>query len=313
MPLLRISCPPEVTKRAVTFLEREAGAVQISVFPGASHLPPGDLITAEIPRRSIDDIVHLMPGQAPHTLREMHISIEASESLLPGHPDLDRDEDVIWSQVVRDIGRMGRLSWVNVLLIVLAGCIAALGLIQDELLLIVGAMALSPDYYMIAEASLSLVRRRPERALHAAWALFVSFTAAIVGAGVLAEVLARAHLVDPSNQASRQFTLFIVEPNALSLLVALIAGVAGALAVTLSDGRGVVGVLVSVTTIPAAANVGVALVARRWDHVVGALVQLTVNVGGLIAAGTITLWIRQRLTQRRIPRVLPRSTSTDTD
>jgi hypothetical protein len=51
----------------------------------------------------------------------------------------------------------------------------------------------------------------------------------------------------------------------------------------------VVGVLVSITTIPAAANIGVALANRDRADLAGAAVQLLVNVVSLILAGTLGL------------------------
>ena len=57
--------------------------------------------------------------------------------------------------------------------------------------------------------------------------------------------------------------------------------------------RGLVGVFVSITTIPAAANIGVALAARDRAQMVGASVQLVVNVVSLLVAGTITLELRR--------------------
>ncbi len=95
--------------------------------------------------------------------------------------------------------------------------------------------------------------------------------------------------------SSKQLILFISHPDALSIVVAALAGVAGALAITLPDARGLVGVFVSVTTIPAAANIGVAFGAGDWHDMLGAAVQLLVNVTTVLIAGAITLEIRHRL------------------
>jgi uncharacterized membrane protein len=70
-------------------------------------------------------------------------------------------------------------------------------------------------------------------------------------------------------------TLFIANPNVYSFLVALFAGAAGILSLTTRKLSALVGVLISVTTIPAAANVGVAAAYRNWDDCLGALEQLS--------------------------------------
>jgi uncharacterized hydrophobic protein (TIGR00271 family) len=101
-------------------------------------------------------------------------------------------------------------------------------------------------------------------------------------------------VITPSTEVPRELTLFISKPDALSVVVALLAGIAGALALTLPDARGLVGVFVSITTIPAAANIGVALAARNGDEAWGAFVMLAINVLALVVAGTVTLGLRSR-------------------
>jgi hypothetical protein len=79
----------------------------------------------------------------------------------------------------------------------------------------------------------------------------------------------------------------------------------------LTEGRSgvLVGVLVSVTTIPAVGNIGVATAYGEWGEVAGAAVQLGVNVTGLVIAGAVTLAIQSRITTRaRTPVVRQRST-----
>jgi hypothetical protein len=62
-----------------------------------------------------------------------------------------------------------------------------------------------------------------------------------------------------------------------------------------------VGVLVSVTTIPAASNVGVAAAYGEWSDAGGAAAQLAINLGGIVAAGVLTLFVQRRyyVTRRR--------------
>lgn len=296
MPLLRVTCPAELTERLVGVLRTEASATAISVLPGASRLPAGDLILAEVPRTAVDVVVERLHDA--HAPAGVQVSIEPSESLLSARrPQPGDDDAVVWSQVVQDLQDVGRLSWVNVALIVIAACIAALGIIQDQLLLIVGAMALSPDYFPVADTCLSLARGAWDRAARGLVTLAICFGAAIAGALVLTEVLDRTGLITADGAPSRELTSFIAQPSSLSVVVALFAGVAGALAVTVPDSRGLVGVFVSITTIPAAANIGVALSAADGPELWGASVQLVINVISLLVMGTITLDLRHRLSR----------------
>jgi uncharacterized hydrophobic protein (TIGR00271 family) len=301
MPLLRVTCPPDRTDRIVHLLLTESGATELTVIAGASRLSSGDLVLAEVPRAAVDDVLARVATVHEHP--DLHVAVQPSERLVPPPDGSVADEDaVIWAQVVQDVHETGRLSWINVLLMVVASCIAAIGIIQDQLLLIVGAMAISPDYFPVADACLSLVRRDWRRAMTAVGTLLVTFGAAIIGAWLLIVVLARAGIVSEATAPPQELTLFISRPDALSVVVALFAGIAGALAITLPDARGLVGVFVSITTIPAAANIGVAFAKRDWSELAGAAVQLLFNVVSLIVAGTITLGIR-RLAGNRAMRV----------
>jgi hypothetical protein len=60
-----------------------------------------------------------------------------------------------------------------------------------------------------------------------------------------------------------------------------------------------IGVLISVTTIPAAANVGVAAAYGDWSEFRGALAQLGINLLCLIAAGVATLMVQRWVFERR--------------
>jgi uncharacterized hydrophobic protein (TIGR00271 family) len=290
VPLLRITCPGELTDRIVEVLRTDAHATELAVVPGASRLSGGDLVLAEIPRSAVDDFLARLPSR--DHFEGIHVAVEQSEQLVPPSPHEIGDETVVWAEVVQEVHAAGHLSWINTLLIVTAACIAALGIILDQLLLIVGAMALSPDYYPIADTCLSLVRRAWGHAAGGAMTLVVSFGAAAVGAWLLSEFLAWTNLISAETSTNRELTVFISQPDRLSVVVALFAGVAGALAITLPQTRGLVGVFVSITTIPAAANMGVAVAARDWGELEGATVQLVVNVLSLLVAGTVTLAVR---------------------
>lgn len=293
MPLLRITSPSSSTALVLEVLQRSE-AVDVSVVRGASVRTGGDLVLAEVPRGAVDAVLAALPSEqdAPG----LFVAVEDSEALVSSvRPRRSDDEAVVWAQVVQDVHEAGRLSWVNVSLVVMAAAIAALGIIQDQLLLIVGAMALSPDYFPIADACLAVARRAWTRAVHAVGTLVFSLAAGAVGAWILTEALSHTVLAATGEPPSGQLTEFISSPDALSVVVALFAGVAGALAVTLPGSRGLVGVFVSITTIPAAANIGVALAAANWPQMFGASVQLLVNVASLLVAGTLTLSARRAL------------------
>jgi uncharacterized membrane protein len=70
---------------------------------------------------------------------------------------------------------------------------------------------------------------------------------------------------------------------------------------SLTEGRSgaLIGVLVSVTTIPAIGNIGAAAAYGQWHDAGGAGLQLVVNVTALVIAGSVTLVVQARQTTRR--------------
>jgi uncharacterized membrane protein len=91
----------------------------------------------------------------------------------------------------------------------------------------------------------------------------------------------------------RPLTSFIWQPDALSWIVGFLAGVAGILALTSAKSGALVGVLISVTTVPAAANAAVAVAYWVPSEAVGSTVQLLINLASIVLAGVLTLLFRR--------------------
>jgi uncharacterized hydrophobic protein (TIGR00271 family) len=133
-------------------------------------------------------------------------------------------------------------------------------------------------------------------------ALAVGFSAGVVAAYGLM-VLVRATGLDPDGFALEDLRLtgFISQPDVFSFLVAYIAGTAGVLSLTSAKSGALIGVLISVTTIPAAANIGVAAAYTDWDEMGGAAAQLGLNLFAIVLAGVATLYVQRRFyVSRRI-------------
>jgi uncharacterized hydrophobic protein (TIGR00271 family) len=99
----------------------------------------------------------------------------------------------------------------------------------------------------------------------------------------------------------RPLTDFIVHPDKWSFIVAVLAGIAGLLSLTAGKSSALVGVFISVTTVPAAGNIADAVVLAREDEVTASLVQLGVNLGGMLVAGVLTLFVQRALWRHFAP------------
>ena len=173
---------------------------------------------------------------------------------------------------------------------VLAMLIASVGIYFDQPILIVGAMVVGPDFGPIAGICVALVNRNRELVRRSAAALIVGFALGIV-ATYVATLLLDAADRDPGLDRLRRTTPSPSSSRTRTssrVYVAIVAGIVGTLSLTTAKSSVLVGVLISVTTIPAAANIGVAAAYEDWSTVGGAALQLVINLFFIFLAGLIT-------------------------
>jgi uncharacterized hydrophobic protein (TIGR00271 family) len=183
---------------------------------------------------------------------------------------------------------------------VLACLIASVGIFTGSPILIVGAMVIGPEFGPLAGLCVAIVERRRGVALRSTAALGVGFPIGITAAFLFTLICVATGLVDTDfKSVDNPLTHFIAKPDTFSILVACFAGAAGMLSLTSAKSGALVGVLVSVTTIPAAANIGVAAALGNWADWRGAMAQLTINLSGIVFAGVGTLYLERWLYRRR--------------
>jgi uncharacterized hydrophobic protein (TIGR00271 family) len=209
---------------------------------------------------------------------------------------------VVWEEVRLCTSEEATLSFSYLVFMTAAMIIAAVGILQDSPILIVGAMVVGPEFGPLAGFVVAVVQRRRVAALASLSALLVGFAVGLLVTYALTRV---GHLVGlvhrEVHSTNRLLTGFIARPDAFSFLIALIAGVAGHLSLTTAKSAPLVGVLVSVTTVPAAANIAVASSFGDWSDARGAAAQLSVNLVGLTLAGLATLGVqRLRFRHRQV-------------
>jgi uncharacterized hydrophobic protein (TIGR00271 family) len=185
-----------------------------------------------------------------------------------------------------------------------AGVIACYGVIDDNEILIVGAMAVSPDLLPITSIGVGIVSRRPALAGRALLTLTLGLAIAIVAAAVFAFGQDHFDLIPSAFSLEETGVLgSLTSVNDETIAVALAAGVAGMLALETRASSGV-GVAISVTTIPAAAYVGVAAGLNEPGKAWGALAVLGTNVAMMVIGAVGTLGLQRVLMRRAAARRL---------
>ncbi|HOY81134.1 MAG TPA: DUF389 domain-containing protein, partial [Rhodoglobus sp.] len=212
------------------------------------------------------------------------------------------DDAVVWEEIEQRTGEESRLSVTFLLFLSIATVIAGIGVLLDQPILIVGAMVVGPEFGPLAALSVGVIRRRPRVIGRSLLALTVGFAVAIVVTVLSTLALNAGGLINREMLlGARPLTDFIWRPDALSWVIAFLAGIAGILSLTTAKSGALIGVLISVTTVPAAGNVAVAIAYGVPDEAWGSALQLGINLGAIATAGILTLAVQRWLSRRRRP------------
>ena len=205
----------------------------------------------------------------------------------------------MWEEVDATIRAQGAYPPSFYGLLVISGLIAAVGILTNSQILVVGAMVVCPDYGAISNVALGINQGGHQRIRRGLIALSAGFTAAIVATFLFAVVIRAAGKIPRAYMLGlRPVSSLINTPNLFSIVVAVLAGLVGVISLTESRANTLIGVFISVTTIPAAADIGVSSAMQSRNEAVGSLLQLLLNVGLLIAVGSVALRLQRRIWRR---------------
>ena len=302
---LRIVAPRDKSEKALELLNAYGSVSNVIFLKGAAKKPEGDVILCDVAREDASVILgDLRELEIPHygsiamEFIDSQISdaAEQAEKFAPGAPS----DAVVWEQVEAVTSENVELSGNFIGFMVLAVLIATAGIFLDSPILIIGAMVVGPEFGPLAGLCVALVEERGGLALRSLKALAVGFPVAIT-AGFLVSLAIKELGLAPNgfDLDAREFTEFITEPDFFSFFVAFLAGVAGVLSLTSTKSGALFGVLISVTTIPAAANIGLAAAYGDGEEWRGAMLQLSVNLTMIVLAGVGTLFLQRMLYRRR--------------
>ncbi|MEU5915976.1 DUF389 domain-containing protein [Streptomyces sp. NPDC047141] len=311
---LRMIVPPDRTDEAVRLIESTVGTAHLVVLPGAARDPTGDVVMCDVAREAGHQLLGGLralrideDGSIAVDSIDFSLSTRAdeAEAEAPGEPA----DAVIWEQLADATHEESTLSITYSAFMILATMIAACGVVLDNAVLIVGAMAVGPEFGPLAGVCTAIVQRAPKLAARSLFALVVGFAAAIAATTLFSLAMDALGLFSQAQlDADRPNTKFIWQPDPFSFVVALLAGAAGTLSLTSAKSGALVGVAISVTTVPAGANAAVALSYGDLGQMWGSVEQLGLNLFGIMLAGTLTLygqkmlWNTQRGRWRREPK-----------
>jgi uncharacterized hydrophobic protein (TIGR00271 family) len=302
---VRLVVPADRAAAVLVVLDQDPAVAHLAHHPQASIRPAGDVITADVAREAADRVIEIVRGFDLHrdgaiVFASAGTTISDSalraEQAAPGDPG----DALVWEQLESRARGDATMTASYLAFMMLAAVIAAAGVLTDSPVLIVGAMVVGPDFGPVSALCVAIAKPRWLRIRRAAVTLVAGLLASTLAAAATTALLRGLGVVDRGYEvADRGLTAFISHPDAFAVVVAVAAGIAGMLSLAVARETILVGVVISVTTIPAAANLGVAAAVSNGEEAAGAAAQLGVNVAVMIAAGALTLVV-MRVIWRRV-------------
>jgi uncharacterized hydrophobic protein (TIGR00271 family) len=292
MIVLEVFGESALLERVASTLDQTDGVSHVACIDATR--PGHALVSARVRPRSVDALLDTLHGLGVADGDVTLARAEVVGALSQGRPE----RTMVWADV------MGT-AWVNarplaryLAFMVVAGVIASYGVVDNNGILIVGAMAVSPDLLPITAIGVGIVGLQAELAGRALFTLALGLGAAGLAAAV--STFNQDHLGFIPSGYSIQATGVLTGLTTISnetVTVALVAGVAGMLALETRASSGV-GVAISVTTIPAVGYFGVAVGLGELDKAFGALGVLGVNVLMMVVGAVGTLLLQRAILSR---------------
>ncbi len=290
--------PPEHLDEVLDLLAASDAVTNLAVFHDAYRKPPGAMVSCDVAREGAHAVVGELRGLRVHHEGSIMFTdpgtllsdaADAAEVAAPGSPD----DGLVWDAVEDRVRRESSLSFAYLVFLTLATLIAGSGRLLDQPILIIGAMVVGPEFSPVAAICVGLARPR--------WSILPGATRTLLVGYVVAVALAVpfwwvTHLTghaSATDVATGPLTDFIVKPDGWSFVIAVLAGMAGVLALSTAKSGPLVGVFISVTTVPAAGTIALCVGAGVWGEIWPAFVQLVINIAGMVLAGTLTLLLQR--------------------
>jgi uncharacterized hydrophobic protein (TIGR00271 family) len=297
---VRVASPPNLTGELIEALSTDPGVVNLVVLAGAARRPDGDAVQFDLQTGSANPVFR--------RLRELSLDgrgailVQTVDAVITGpvREPLRRrphhGETVpVWEMVEARIRAGGVYPPSFYVLLLIAGLIACVGVLTNSQILVVGAMVVGPEYNAIIAVALGIDQHRRLPVRQGMSALLGGFTAAVAAAVLFGlAIRGSGHTPKAFLLGVRPVAQLIDQPNLFSVVL---AGIVGVVSLTEARASALIGVFISVTTIPAAAALGLSVAYQDWSRARGSLLQLLLNVGLLIVVGAAGLRV-QRLIWR---------------
>jgi uncharacterized hydrophobic protein (TIGR00271 family) len=315
---VRVVSPPGATEDLIERLAADPGIRNLIVLPAAARHPDGDAVQFDLIDRFANRVLQELRAEigSGGSIAIENVDVSITEQADPGSSADRRDgrrprfADVppVWDIVEAKIRAGGQYPLSFFALLVIAGLIGAVGILTNSQILIVAAMVVGPEYGAIMATALGIDKKDRGAIRSGLTALVAGFAIAVLATAIFGLLIRWSGETPRLYEAGvRPVSDLINSPNVFSVIVAVLAGIVGVVSLTESRANALIGVFISVTTIPAASDMGLSAAYGSWPEARGSTFQLLLNVVLLIAVGAAGLRLQRAVWRNRTERAAAHS------
>ncbi len=324
---VRVVSPADLTDHLVDRLSADPGVRNLVVVHGAARRPDGDAVQFDLLARFANPVLEELRAQLRDRGSVVIENVDAAASgpedqegagdreraadpraRRPGSRSRHGEVAPVWELVESKIRAGGEYPASFYALLIIAGLIGAVGILTNSQILIVAAMVVGPEYGAIMATALGIDKRDGRAVRRGLAALTAGFALAVLATLVFGLLIRWSGLAPRLYEIGlRPVSDLINSPNVFSVIVAVLAGIVGVVSLTESRANALIGVFISVTTIPAASDMGLSAAYGSWSQARGSTFQLLLNVVLLIAVGAVGLRLQRSFWRNRTARAAARA------
>jgi len=310
---VRVVSPPGATEELIEKLAADPGVRNLILLPGAARHPDGDAVQFDLLDRFANRVLQRLrarigsDGSIAIDYVDVSITATATPGTQAGRPRF-ADVPPVWDIVEAKIRADGQYPPSFFALLVIAGLIGAVGILTNSQILVVAAMVVGPEYGAIMATALGIDKKDRGAIRHGLAALVAGFAIAVLATAIFGLLIRwSGHTPRLYEAGLRPVSDLINSPDVFSVIVAVLAGIVGVVSLTESRANALIGVFISVTTIPAASDMGLSAAYGSWSEARGSTFQLLLNVAVLIAVGAAGLRLQRAAWRSRTERAAARA------
>jgi hypothetical protein len=304
---VEVTIPPELTAHIVEEVQKLPGIIGIKIQHNVSIKPLGDVLTVQVTNRKLPLLMSLLTDHAIGINSNTSISTSRPSSLVspPSNDIILKDtSESNWEEIEQEIAKESNMTINSMIVMAIAGFIAASGILTNTLHVVIGAMVIAPGFEPLSRIALGITTQS-QSWQRGVWDTVKAYAVLIVGAAIATFILYALGTTPSSSTSS------YLPPNSLvdywssitasALLVSAAASIAGAILLATNRAVLTAGVMIGLALVPAAAMMGIALVDWNMTLLTQGGTRLLIEIALVCGASFLVfMWKRIFIHKRKM-------------